>query len=84
LPDFNPIELSFATLKKWMRKETALASQFGNEYEGFLHLAVSYHGVEHHARDYFRHVGLRVDATTTDVAYKELGYENTELEIDTI
>jgi hypothetical protein len=81
-PDFNPIELSFATLKAWMRKNCALARQFETEFEGFLHLAVMYHGVEDHAKDYFRHCGIRVDSTTIDISYNEVGSESAEAEVE--
>lgn len=65
-----------------MRKNSALARQFGSEFEGFLYLAVSYHGVENYAAGYFRHCGLRVDSTTTDAPYNEVGYENAQVEIE--
>ena len=39
-PDYNPIEESFAELKAWMKKNRDLALAFGDDFGGFIELAV--------------------------------------------
>jgi hypothetical protein len=41
-PDYNPIEQSFAELKAWMQKNRALADSYGDDFGGFVALAVQY------------------------------------------
>lgn len=46
LPDFNPIETSFAVLKTWIKKNNKLIAAYTEEYRGFgqfLHDAVQDH-----------------------------------------
>ena len=55
--DFNPIEISFAVLKQWMRKH----GQVNQEYEGFeefLEEAVRAQGNRHDSENLFRAAGI--------------------------
>lgn len=40
-PDLKPIELSFAALKAWLRRNWKLAEAYESDFEGFLHFVVS-------------------------------------------
>ena len=58
-PDYNLIEQSFHALKEWMRRHQDLAkSQYKDDYEGFIWLAVRSFMEEKNARGYFRSSGI--------------------------
>ena len=55
-PDYNPIELSFALLKAWMRRHfEAFRHVFQNDFEGFLRHAIDHSGCDRYAVEHFRH-----------------------------
>jgi transposase len=60
LPDFNPIEQSFAQLKAWMRKNQRLADLFGHDFEGFIRLALRKVFQGKDARGHYRACGYGV------------------------
>ena len=60
-PDFNPIEESFAGLKAWMKRNRELASVYGDDFRGFIELAISEFADNMNARGYFRSAGIFVE-----------------------
>jgi transposase len=40
LPDYNPIEESFSTLKAWIRRNRKLIPAFKSFFEGYIYLVV--------------------------------------------
>jgi transposase len=40
LPDYNPIEESFSTLKSWMRRNRELIPAFKPFFKGYIYLTV--------------------------------------------
>ena len=64
-PDLNPIESYFSKLKAWMKKHWELAKGIeGQEFEDFLHLAMSCNNGKVSAPGHFRRSHIRVQLTT--------------------
>lgn len=75
-PDYNPIEQSFSTLKSWIRRNRSLATAAaGEQFGGFLHLAVMLSDVRKRARGYFKACQIPVTDEDVDVDYNELQYD---------
>ena len=77
-PDLNPIESSFASLKRWIRRNRELAVYFGNDFEGFLSLAVLQFMEGKTAHGWFRASGIYISENLyrkdmdTEVEHEEL------------
>lgn len=64
LPDFNPIEISFSLLKKWIKRHTNLIESYIEERGGFgqfLHDAIEAlaNNAEHDVGQLFCHLGIQ-------------------------
>jgi len=55
-PDFNPIELSFNSVKQWVKANFSLSNNF-NDFADFLRYAVEQSGANRYAESHFRHYG---------------------------
>ena len=55
-PDYNPIELSFNTLKLWVKRYIGIASMFP-DFGAFMRYAVGVVGAEVDATGYFEKCG---------------------------
>lgn len=56
-PDFNPIEIAFHELKEWMRRNRETGYQYSENFDMFIHLAMSQVCGPATARAYFRACG---------------------------
>lgn len=66
-PDFNPIETSFAVLKKWVKRNGQLAASYGplpEDFERFLHDAVWAQGQRSNPGRLFRAAGYDYEDDT--------------------
>ncbi|KAK7177785.1 hypothetical protein PSPO01_16169 [Paraphaeosphaeria sporulosa] len=78
-PDYNPIELTFAVLKAWIRRNYVyMRSRFGrNQFGDFLRAAIRESRCDRFARKHFRYAagGLYIDNETLLRARRELRSE---------
>ena len=58
-PDYNPIEEYFSVLKRWMKQNTELSTEY--EFKDFLEAAVEANTSIDHVIGHFKHAGIGVD-----------------------
>jgi transposase len=75
-PDYNPIELTFAVLKAWIKRNYIYRRKdfAKNDFGGFLEAAIRESGCDSFARKHFTHAagGLYLPQEVLDQAREEI------------
>jgi transposase len=78
-PDLNPIELSFSSLKAWLRRNYQLAVAFGDDFESFLSLATDNFMRQRTAHGWFRKAWIHIPDAVYCPTIEELWALDSEL-----